>query len=101
MSQQLLRLGLLTVIDWAAFAAYCTVFGRWVEAEEALKKTGPVVRAPSGYPIVSPYYTVANQSLQQLRAYLNEFGMTPSSRSRISISRNQDGDPMEEFLFGG
>jgi len=36
MSQQLLRLGLLTVIDWAAFAAYCTVFGRWVEAEEAL-----------------------------------------------------------------
>jgi P27 family predicted phage terminase small subunit len=45
MGQQLLTLGLLTSIDRAAFAAYCVVWARWAEAEEALKKTGPVVRS--------------------------------------------------------
>src|SRR5262245_33058916 len=58
MGEKLQKLGLLTSIDRAAFAAYCVVWARWVEAEEALKKTGPVVRSPSGYPMLSPYYTV-------------------------------------------
>ena len=98
MSDQLLKLGLLTAIDWAAFAAYCTVYGRWVEAEEALKKTGPVVRSPSGYPMISPYYTVAHQSLNQMRAFLVEFGMTPASRSRISVNFHQDEDPFENWM---
>jgi P27 family predicted phage terminase small subunit len=100
MAKLLAQLGLLTAIDGVAFEAYCTLVARWREAEEALKKTGPVVKSPSGYPMLSPYYTVANQSLGQMRAYLTEFGLTPSSRSRISV-RSADGvDPMEDFLFG-
>jgi len=100
MSELLLKLGLLTLIDRTAFAAYCTLYARWVEAEEALKKTGSVVRAPSGYPMLSPYYTVSNQCLQQMRAYLTEFGLTPASRSRISIGGLNQDDPLEDFLFG-
>jgi P27 family predicted phage terminase small subunit len=100
LGQQLLTLGLLTSIDRAAFAAYCVLWARWAEAEEALKKTGPVVRSPSGYAMLSPFYTIANQSLSQLRSYLVEFGMTPSSRSRTSVRSPEDTDPLEEFLFG-
>jgi P27 family predicted phage terminase small subunit len=100
MGKQLLALGLLTSIDRSAFAAYCVVWARWADAEEALKKTGPVVRSPSGYPIISPFYTIANQSLNQLRSYLVEFGMTPSSRSRTSVRSGEEADPLEDFLFG-
>jgi P27 family predicted phage terminase small subunit len=100
MGEQLHRLGLLTSIDRSAFAAYCVIYARWVDAEEALKKSGPVVRSPSGYPMLSPYYTVANQSLSQMRTYLTEFGMTPSSRSRTSVRGDEAADPLEEFLFG-
>jgi P27 family predicted phage terminase small subunit len=100
MSEQLLRLGLLTAIDYAAFCAYCTIYARWVEAEEALKKTGPVVRSPSGYPMISPYLTVANRALDQMRQYLTELGLTPASRSRISVGHGEQNDPMEAFLFG-
>jgi P27 family predicted phage terminase small subunit len=100
MGEQLLHLGLLTSIDRSAFAAYCVIYARWVEAEEALKKSGTVVRSPSGYPMLSPYYTVANQSLSQMRNYLTEFGMTPSSRSRTSVQGGEDADPLEDFLFG-
>jgi P27 family predicted phage terminase small subunit len=97
---QLVKLGLLTSIDRSAFAAYCTVYARWVEAEVALRQTGPVVRSPSGYPMLNPYYTVANQCLSQMRAYLTEFGMSPSSRSRTSVGESQRNDPLEDFLFG-
>jgi P27 family predicted phage terminase small subunit len=100
MGEQLHRLGLLTSIDRSAFAAYCVIYARWVEAEEALKKTGPVVKSPSGFPMLSPFYTVANQSLAQMRAYLTEFGMTPSSRSRTSVRTGDNTDPLEDFLFG-
>lgn len=100
MGQQLLNLGLLTSIDRSAFAAYCAVYARWVEAEESLRQTGPVLRSPSGYPMLSPFYTVANQSLSQMRAYMTEFGMTPSSRSRTSVGGTEQTDPLEDFLFG-
>ena len=97
---QMVKLGLLSAIDGSAFAAYCVVYARWVEAEEMLKKTGPVFKAPSGFPQLSPYYTIANQSLAQMRQYLIEFGLTPSSRSRISLIDGEKTDPLEDFLFG-
>jgi len=97
---QLVKLNLLSAIDRSAFAGYCVVYSRWVEAELMLAKTGPVFKAPSGYPQLSPYYTIANQCLAQMRQYLIEFGMTPSSRSRTSVRNGEDGDTMEDFLFG-
>ena len=54
-AEKLERLGLISELDRAALAAYCCAYGRWVEAEEALMKTGPVVRSPNGYPMFSPY----------------------------------------------
>jgi P27 family predicted phage terminase small subunit len=97
---QLVQLSLLSAIDGSAFAGYCVLYSRWVEAEEMLRKTGPVFKAPSGYPQLSPYYTIANQCLSQMRQYLIEFGMTPSSRSRTTVRNNEDEDPMEDYLFG-
>jgi P27 family predicted phage terminase small subunit len=94
----LLRLGLLTTLDRAALAAYCTTYARWIDAEEALKKTGPIVRAPSGYPMISPYLVVANRALEQMRAFMIEFGLTPASRSRISVNVHENEDPFENWI---
>ena len=100
MGPQLLQLGLITWIDKPAFAAYCTCWARWAEAEKALQATGPVIRSPGGTPMLNPYYCVANQALSQMRSYLTEFGMTPSSRSRISLKSKEGTDGVEDFLFG-
>jgi P27 family predicted phage terminase small subunit len=100
MGKQLLQLGLLTMIDKAAFAAYCVCWARWREAELAMQATGPVIRSPGGTPMLNPFYCVANQALNQMRAYLTEFGMTPSARSRLSIKSGDQADPLEGFLFG-
>lgn len=94
----LARLGLLSTLDRAALAAYCTVYGRWVEAEEALKKSGTVVKSPSGYPMVSPYLVVANRALEQMRAFMVEFGLSPASRSRISVNAQESEDAFENWI---
>jgi hypothetical protein len=42
--------------------------------------------APTGYPIQSPYVSVASKALEQMPKLLTEFGMTPSSRGRINAT---------------
>ena len=102
MSRKLHKLGLLTDVDRAALAAYCQAWGRWVDAERMLTQYGSVVKAPSGYLIQSPYLAIANKALAQMMRILTEFGMTPSSRSRIAVPEGEpDGDAFDAFLRGG
>ena len=67
-SQELAGYGLLTRIDRAALALYCEAWGRWVEAEGALRKYGAMIKAPSGFPMQSPYLAMANKAMEQIRA---------------------------------
>ncbi|MEM8738272.1 MAG: phage terminase small subunit P27 family [Planctomycetota bacterium] len=86
--------GLLTAIDRNAIEAHCECYARWIEAETQLKKTGLVVKAPSGYPMQSPYLAVANTAMKQMRGWLAEFGMTPAARTRITAEPpEQDAGP--------
>ena len=55
--------GLLTRIDRAALALYCEAWGRWVEAEKALRTYGVMIKAPSGFPMQSPYLAIANKAM--------------------------------------
>src|SRR5262249_30285062 len=57
---ELLQLGLVTKVDRAALAAYCQAWGRWVEAEEHLTTEATIFKSPSGYPVLSPWWVVAN-----------------------------------------
>lgn len=82
-SQELNEAGLLAKADRGALAAYCQTWARWVDAETQLAKTGTVVKAPSGYPIQSPYLAIANKALELMRSFMVEFGMTPVSRARV------------------
>ncbi|PWK55146.1 P27 family predicted phage terminase small subunit [Silicimonas algicola] len=71
--------------DRAAFAAYCQAWERWVEAEEQLQKTPMLLKTPSGYVQQSPWLSVANKQMELMARYMAELGLTPSSRSRITI----------------
>lgn len=99
-AEQLAEIGLLTQIDRAALAAYCQAWGRWVESEEKLAQAGTIIKSPNGYPMPSPYLTVANKAMRQMHSLLNEFGMTPSSRSRLKAGMPQEADPFDDLLNG-
>lgn len=95
---ELYRLGLLTNIDITALAGYCALFSRWQECESKIKKEGMVFVTDKRNAIHHPYAAIASKSLDQMKAFLTEFGMTPSSRTRISVSPPKKKDPMEAFL---
>jgi P27 family predicted phage terminase small subunit len=99
-SKMLYRLGLLTELDTTALALYCQTYSRWVEAEKKLASFGMLIETPNDLPMQSPYLSIANRCFDQLRAMLTEFGMTPSSRSRISAfpPQEEEDDPFEESL---
>jgi P27 family predicted phage terminase small subunit len=80
------RLGVLTETDADALAAYCESWVTWKQATERMRKFGLVVKrsaAEGDLPVISPYVKIAHHAMAQMRAFLVEFGMTPSSRARI------------------
>lgn len=89
----LAELGLLTRIDRSALAAYCQLFARWYEAERAIKKHGMVMMAPWGLEMQRPEVGIAANTLKLMKAYLVEFGLTPSARSRINVAAPKGAPP--------
>jgi P27 family predicted phage terminase small subunit len=93
---ELAAMGLMARADRAALAAYCTAWSRWVAAEAQVRKYGTIVKSPEkGFPMKSPYLCVADQALETMRKLMVEFGLTPSSRSRIRVA---DGAPADDEL---
>lgn len=97
MVKLLLPLKLISEVDRAALAAYCQAWARWIDAEQHIQRDGMVVSTDKGNLIQSPYVGIANSAMKQMRAFLVEFGMTPSSRSRVSVPTDDDADPYENF----
>jgi P27 family predicted phage terminase small subunit len=96
----LAEMGLLSKADRPALAAYCTAWSRWVDAEAQVKKYGAIVKSPDkGFPMKSPYLSIADQTLETMRKLMVEFGLTPSSRSRIRVPAGGDeADELDRFL---
>ena len=84
LAAELAPLRILTNLDRAALAAYCGAYGMWAEATEAIQKFGTMVKSPTGYPVQSPYVSIANRQAEIMMRIASEFGFTPASRSRIS-----------------
>jgi P27 family predicted phage terminase small subunit len=77
-------LKLPTNFDRAALAAYCCAYALGAEATEATQKFRVMIKSPSGYPVQSPYVSVANRQAEIMMRIASEFGFTSASRSRIS-----------------
>lgn len=84
LAAELVALKLLTNLDRAALAAYCGAYALWAEATEQIQKYGTMVKSPTGYPIQSPYVSIANRQAEIMMRVASEFGFTPASRGRIS-----------------
>lgn len=90
--------GLLTAIDVTALGLYCESFARWKHANAQIMRFGTVVKSPNGYPIQSPYLSIANKAHEQMTRLLAEFGMTPASRMRCTVAKPDDPSPYAKFV---
>ena len=98
---ELRRLGLLTTVDRAALAAYCQNYARWVKAEEFLSANDWTFTTDNGYIQQRPEIGIAHKAMALMKAFCQEFGLTPASRTRISVPEPPKGDPFEEWLRSG
>ena len=84
LTAELAKLNLITHLDRGALATYCGAYALWAEAMVQIQKFGTMVKSPTGYPMQSPYLSIANRQAELMMRIASEFGFTPASRSRIS-----------------
>ena len=78
--KELYRMGLLTVLDLPAFEIYCDWYSEWIQATTL---------------------TAKKEAGHQVRMFMIEFGMTPSSRTRLSVDEEKEENEMEALLNRG
>lgn len=95
-------MGLLTDMDMTAFAGYCQAYARWKEAEEFLSKHGSIIKTPNGYLQQVPQVSISQTNLKIMLKFCEQFGLTPSARTRLSSigEGGGTGDEMEDLLGG-
>ena len=104
LAPSLIAMGVLSEHDILAFAGYCQAYARWREAEEWMTRHTTIMQTKSGYIQQVPQVAIAASNLKIMQSLGAEFGLTPSSRSRIfsGIEEKKEAeDPMETVLGGG
>jgi hypothetical protein len=79
------------------------IYARWKEAEEFITQHGTIVKTPSGYWQQVPQVSIAQTYLKIMNKFCEQFGLTPSARSRIvaDTAEDKESDEMELLLIKG
>ena len=95
--KQLYDANVMTTLDQDALMLLCSAYARWVEAGKALQKEGVIIKQKSHngeteYLKANPWLMIQQKAFDQMKAMLTEFGMTPSSRTRVKTVGKQSVD---------
>jgi P27 family predicted phage terminase small subunit len=93
------RMRVLTEVDGTALANLCVDVSILHQAQESLAKTGLLSKtAKTGMIHQSPLLNIIAVTTDRVTRGLREFGLTPASRSRISVSPDSSMDSLEAKL---
>ncbi len=110
LTKEFLRIGLVTTIDRGALAAYCSAYGRFLEAERKITELGAVVTDNNGIMRRNPWTMIQKAAVETMTQIGSQFGMTPATRPRLGraagAGRGEDDgqgtsapkDDLEKFL---
>ncbi len=99
-AEGLARLNVYTEWDDTALAAYAEAYARWRKAAAELRDSELLITTQQGNIIQNPLVGVVNKSAELMHRYLTEFGLTPSSRTRIKVSAETKQNEWEAFGNG-
>lgn len=80
---KLARMRVISEADADAISVYAVNWIRWQEATAKVREMGMVVKSPKNYPIQNPFLAIANRCQKECVSIMAEFGLTPSSRTRV------------------
>src|SRR5580704_4257123 len=91
------KMGVLTKADGAALTAYCKLHALNLRAEAAIRKYGIVFAKVDdvGVSVLkkNPAVSIFESTSRLIRSFLQEFGLTPASRSKVAASEGRDLEP--------
>lgn len=82
-AKMLTTLRVMTEADRTALAAYAREYALWREADEYAERNGQLEIGEKGNAYMSPMVGIANMHFKNMLKLMSEFGLTPSSRTRI------------------
>jgi len=95
---ELYLLRLLTKIDRAALELYCSQYSIYRQAMKVIQKDGLITTNIRQGDKANPAAAIAREAAKIIKTICVEFGLTPSSRSRISLPNETIDDEFERLL---
>jgi P27 family predicted phage terminase small subunit len=95
---ELYKLGLLTKVDRAALELYCSQYSIYRDALKQIKEDGLITTNIRNGDKAHPAAQIAREAAKIIKAIAVEFGLTPSSRGRISLPSDTIDDEFEKLL---
>ena len=81
----------LSPVDMATLAAYCSAYSEMQQAEALVVEHGIIIVTTSGYAQQHPAVTIRRAARDQVRKLAAEFGLTPSSRTQVHVIPDDQG----------
>ena len=86
LAHKLAKMRVMTEADIDALAICARAHIEANLAHESVKAMGLMVKTKAGNPIQNPYLAIRNAAEKKALGILTEFGLTPSSRTRVNKS---------------
>jgi len=98
LAPELITIGLLTKADRAEFAIYCQAYAEIQEAEAELLEGGKTQTTKDGFLRKSPWLAVRDEAYKRLHQTAQQFGLTPSSRTKIEVPDHTAADDKSRYI---
>jgi len=85
-AHKLARMRVMSDADVDALGVFAVNWVRYLDANAKVREMGLIVKSPNNYPIQNPFLAISRQSEKTCLSILTEFGLTPSSRTRVKSS---------------
>ena len=96
LAPSLVAMKILTDADYIGLGTLCQAYATLIDAQLQLSKSGILYKTKSGYIQQSPLLGIVNSQVQIITSLLREFGLTPSSRTRV-VAASSDAPPENKF----
>jgi P27 family predicted phage terminase small subunit len=94
------RSRLLTEADQIALANLCQAYATMAAAQQQLNAKGLLIKTKQGIPRANPAFKIVMESMDRVNRLCQEFGLTPSARSRLRIDKKDKAtDPFDDAIF--
>jgi P27 family predicted phage terminase small subunit len=98
-SKLLVGMKVLTEADYIALGNLCQAYSTLIAAQRQLNKSGILYKTKSGYVQQSPLLGIITAQTTIVNKLLAEFGLTPSSRTRLAITEPKEKPPNRFAVF--